>query len=462
MKTIFVLISHGYLVRNIVSTGILSKLLAQTNVRVIALTLKPDAIHHLKQDKPRLLIEPFPISSRYKLSNAIHRILRVRFEKINQNQAMKRLEKFYRKFGLGAFLLDRLISQPLPRSRRIYRWIRTLGEHYGGVSKDVRSLFEFYQPTLVFATNPTRMFEYPFLKYAKQLGITTVGMIKSWDVMLTKGYIPVPTDYYLTWTPIMKRDLMRLHNVPEEVVGVTGVPQFDSYKESIVTSRRNEFLKQLGLDPQKKTILFSTSSSWIGFNEPAILNYLAQRLVDNKWLQNVQILARLHPLDDPLRYQNINYPNLVFQVPGVSTATQSDERYLDPNYLTLLRDALAYSDLVINTASTMTLEAASLDKPVVNLAVDIERVNYWSSSQRFYEFNHYLPIVKSGAVKIARSLDELITMILRYLEEPHLEKQERTNLRETMCYKLDGRSAQRVADHLLCLLDGKPFSDVFH
>ena len=116
MKTIFVLIPHGYSVRNIVSTGILSKLLAQANVRVIALTFKPDAINHLKQENPRLLIEQFPITSRYKLSNAIHRILRVRFDKINENHAMKRLEKFYRKLGLGAFgafLLDRLISQPL-------------------------------------------------------------------------------------------------------------------------------------------------------------------------------------------------------------------------------------------------------------------------------------------------------------------------------------------------------------
>jgi len=168
MKTIFVLIPQGYLVRNIVTTGIISKLLAQPNVRVVALTFALDALDHLKQDNSRLLVEQFPISSRYRLSNIIHRILRIRFEKINENQAMKRLEKFYRKSNLGVFLLDRLISQPLPRSRRIYRWIRTLGEHYGGVSKDVQSLFEFYQPTLVFSTNPTRMIEYRW--YDQELG----------------------------------------------------------------------------------------------------------------------------------------------------------------------------------------------------------------------------------------------------------------------------------------------------
>jgi CDP-glycerol glycerophosphotransferase (TagB/SpsB family) len=461
MKTVFVLIPSGYLVRNVLSTGILDKLASRSDIRVIALTQSPDEVMSHRQNNPRLVFEEFPMRSRYNLSNLVNRILRVRFDKINENKALNTLAKKTRVRDPASFFLDTLISQPFPRSRRIYNWIRTIGERGDGVLDEIQSLFDLYSPSLVLATNPTRMVEYPFLKYAKQTGITTVGMIKSWDVMLTKGYIPILTDYYLVWTPIMKKDLMKFHDVADEFIGVTGVPQFDIYSESIPISRRDEFLSQLGLDPRKKTILFSTSSPWIGIQEPKILNSLAQSLIENKSSQHVQILARLHPLDDPLRYEDIHHPNLVYQIPGLPTDTNDEERFLDPNYITLLRDALACSDLVINTASTMTLEAAALDKPVVNLALDLEPTDYWQSSQRYYEFEHYLPIVNSGAVKIARTLDELVAMSLRYLDAPHLEEQERGELRKMMCYKLDGRSAQRVADHLFCVLDGKPFSEVF-
>ena len=112
---------------------------------------------------------------------------------------------------------------------------------------------------------------------------------------------------------------------------------------------------------------------------------------------------------------------------------------------------------MINTASTISIEAAALDKPIINLAFDMKKVNYWASTKRFYDFEHYQPVISSGAVKLARSREELLEMTLHYLDKPHLEKDERAKLRDMMCYKLDGLSAQRVAEHVLSLIDGEDF-----
>lgn len=460
MKTIFVLIPHGYLLRNIVSTGILDKLLEQPNIRVIALTLSPQGLEHLIYPKSKLIVENFPISPRFTFFKILHRILRIRFEKINENNAMKTLVKIYRKWSFSQYLFDCIISHPFPRSRRIYDWLYFLSERYGGVSDDVQSLFKLYQPDLVFSTNPTRTIEYPFLKYSIQSGIKTIGMIKSWDVMLTKGYIPVRLDYYLTWNNIMKSDLMRLHNIDKESIGVTGVPQFDIYSKSVSNTKRKKFLEEIGLNSQKKTILFSTSTPWVGFSEPAILNNLGKYLIENNLENSIQILARLHPHDDFVRYKDINFPNLVFQLPGLSSDLHNNERFLDPNYLDHLRNAIICSDTVINTASTVSIEAAVLGKPVVNLAFDMKKVDYWKSSQRFYEFEHYQPIIDSGGVKLANSFEELILAIFDYLDDPKLGEKGRAILCEKMCYKIDGLSSQRVTDHILSMLDGNRFEDV--
>jgi len=478
MKTIFLLIPQGYLLRNFVTSGIIDKVLASKNIRVVALTLSPEALNHLEYPKSKLIIEPFPTISKmnsyssifgagkamfgdnpggFSFYKIIHRILRIRWERINANHCLKTLDKIYAKSDYIAFLIDCVVCQPFPRSRKIFDLLNSLAQRYSGVSEDVKSLFNIYKPDLVFSSNPTRSQEYPFLKYSEQLGITTIGMIKSWDTILTKGYIPVPLDYYLTWNQTMKSDLVRLHNLNEEDVEVTGVPQFDVYATKNINFNREEFLKQFGLLHNKKTILLATSSPQLGVSEPAIVDYLGQCFENDTSLNNVQLLVRLHPHDDMSRYEHINYPNVSIYVPGRPGASTHNQRFLDPDFLNHLRDMLFSSDIVMNTASTTSIEAAALDKPIINLAFDMEKTSYWFSCQRYYEFEHYKPVVESGAVKLANSPDELITLILRYLDNPHFEKEERVRLKNKMCFKLDGQSSDRVAGHMLALTNEGAF-----
>ena len=51
---------------------------------------------------------------------------------------------------------------------------------------------------------------------------------------------------------------------------------------------------------------------------------------------------------------------------------------------------------------------------------------------------------EDGASRLARSFEELVALIKRYLANPELEREQRASLTETMCYRVDGRSAERV------------------
>ena len=70
----------------------------------------------------------------------------------------------------------------------------------------------------------------------------------------------------------------------------------------------------------------------------------------------------------------------------------------------------------------------------------------------YYEFDHYRPIVESGAVEVARGADEMKRMLRSALENPAARQKERKNLiKEMFASTLDGKSGSRIARLLLDL-----------
>ena len=93
------------------------------------------------------------------------------------------------------------------------------------------------------------------------------------------------------------------------------------------------------------------------------------------------------------------------------------------------------------------------DKPVLNVGYnppgfDGVTVDYI----RYYDYDHYRPVVESGAVELARSEAELDGLIRQALLDPTRRRSERRELlRRIFGDTLDGRSGDRVAEVLLKL-----------
>jgi CDP-glycerol glycerophosphotransferase (TagB/SpsB family) len=113
-----------------------------------------------------------------------------------------------------------------------------------------------------------------------------------------------------------------------------------------------------------------------------------------------------------------------------------------------LRDTLLHSDVVLNIASTITLEAIALDRPVVNLAYNPPESNWPVPIADYYRLAHYRPVTESGAVRLARSAQDLLAGINEALLHPELGRSERRRLYETLVTFTDGRSAERLADEI--------------
>ena len=106
-----------------------------------------------------------------------------------------------------------------------------------------------------------------------------------------------------------------------------------------------------------------------------------------------------------------------------------------------LADTMRYSDVVVQVASTIAIEAAIFDTPVVNVSFDgVEPAEWTRSARRYLRFTHFADIVRQGAVYFAESPELLVDGVARYLADPTLDTEGRRRVVKEQCQFNDGRS----------------------
>src|SRR5262249_1833771 len=115
-----------------------------------------------------------------------------------------------------------------------------------------------------------------------------------------------------------------------------------------------------------------------------------------------------------------------------------------------LANLVYHADLNINFGSTMSLDFAVHDKPVVNVAYDV------ASPPRFgmplydfcMQFDHYRPVPDLGASGFARTADQLADHVNAYLANPALDREGRRSLAELEIGQPLGTSSHRILQAL--------------
>jgi hypothetical protein len=292
---------------------------------------------------------------------------------------------------------------------------------------------------------------------AQWLGIPTVAFIFSWDNLTSQGRIMPLYDYHLVWNESIKNQLLRMYNtIRPETVFVTGTPQFDFHFRREFRWTREHFCRQIGADPARPIVMYATGMANHMPGEPQIVERISRILASMTDLGPPQLLVRVYPKDRTGRFEELKtrYPDILFpEVPW------------EPAWLTpkpedsyLLTNSLRHSAVGINIASTISLELCMFDKPVINIGYNPPELNRETIDfSRYYEFDHYRPLVERGVVALAKSENELRTLLRRALTEPQLGSQQRKMfISEMFGRTLDGYSGLRVADRLIQLAGAGP------
>src|SRR5262249_39307161 len=143
-----------------------------------------------------------------------------------------------------------------------------------------------------------------------------------------------------------------------------------------------------------------------------------------------------------------NRPHVTIEKPFRTTVRASDGLTVDITTESQehLADTLCHSDVVVQVASTIAIEAAIFDTPVVNVSFDGETPAEWTrSARRYLRFPHFVNITRHGAVRLSETPDELVAGVAAYLHDRTLDAEGRRRVVREQCEFLDGRSSERAA-----------------
>lgn len=352
-------------------------------------------------------------------------------------------------------------ARALGKAAAFPRGIQTLSRwHVAAVGRrpDVkkwRAFFEEVQPSVVFCSHQRPPTILPVILAARECGIPTATFIFSWDNLTSKGRIAAPFDHFLVWSDLMRTELLRYYpDVRPEQVHVVGTPQFDPYADPSLRWSREEFFARIGGDPARRLICYSGNNLQNGPEDPEHVRTLMTFIRSGRIRGNPQVVVRPAPVDDGSRYAAVRreFPELLFQQPAWENPFKGgwDHVLPLPEDVPFLANLIHHSDLNINFGSTMTLDFAVHDKPVVNAAFDLSTPPPFGipSYEFLMQFEHYRPVLELGSSRFARTPDELADHVNHYLENPAIDREGRRKLVDLQVSGPLGSSTPRIIDVL--------------
>jgi hypothetical protein len=262
-----------------------------------------------------------------------------------------------------------------------------------------------------------------FLKSARRLGIPAGIAVASWDNLTNKGLLKFAPERVFVWNEVQRREAVELHGVPEERVVATGAQLFDDWFERLPSRARDQFVREIGLDPSEPYVVYVCSSPFVTNHSDDEVDFVmswidALRSSGDERLRRLGVVVRPHPVGnlwrrvDLTRFENATVWPVSPKRP-IADAARAD-----------FFDSLAHSAAAVGLNTTAMIEAAIIGKSVLTiLAPEFAQ----ESTLHF----HYLLEENGGFLHAASSLEEHLAQLHRVLAEDAGEVERRRRFVES-------------------------------
>lgn len=308
-------------------------------------------------------------------------------------------------------------------------------------------LLKEHAPALLFASDVENDADVLFMASARRLKIPIVGIVRSWDNLTSKGLLRILPDFLAVHNEIESAEAKTYHGMPPDKIRIVGIPHYDAYLRHAPVPRE-EFFERIGAPPAKRLILFAPAGD--RYLSPNPTDKAVVEILDRALPQDCHILVRLPPTDTVKNIEEYRSRRVTIERPTRRFKTLRNAE-LSPEDDRHLADTLFWSDLVIAGPSTMCVDAAVFDKPVILVGFDTHGKNrpYGQSIRRYYDYDHFRPILASGGVRYAATPKDFIDAVRSYLADPRQDQEGRRRIVREQCGGNDGMATQRLADLLL-------------
>jgi hypothetical protein len=329
-------------------------------------------------------------------------------------------------------------------------------------------LFASYRPDLVIASTAGWRMDRYLLREAKRHGVPTMAAIVGWDNPSSYSIPGAPIDYATCWSQRQKDELVYGSDWEPGRVHIGGIPSYDGYFRKQWLLPRQDYFRLHGLDASRKLISYACSFVHFAPNYPNV-EALAKLISSDSLVEPSQLLIRLHPShfqDKPKIFAEERerifalekqYPNVhvVKPVPlGGSLGYYGGEDMDEKSSM------MAHSDVLVTVYSTMVVETAVHDTPIVAAVIDVpggwnkpkkyslslKKIGNWPTHKRFRA---------ADAGRVASNERELCEAINLYLQNPELDAAERRKFIKAEITFTDESSGRRTAEFIRKVLDSQ-------
>ncbi|MFC2028980.1 CDP-glycerol glycerophosphotransferase family protein [Chloroflexota bacterium] len=474
MKTIFILLDHGLAHAYFFETA-LAQMLADAGLRLVFLV--PGSMLELLRDKypgQNIIFESMRESEIAAYRHSHWEGLQELYEYVRRVGMSSRgplsyvetarRRKEWEARGRRRFVLKLLrpVIELMRRTRILRKIFRKFLQSLFSPSL-YTDLFDKYEPVLVVSNMAGWRMDQYLLREANDRRVETAVVIVGWDNPSSQGLTGADIDHFNVWSEIQKRELMDSADIDPQKIHVGGMPLFDSYIDRKWVIGHDDYFRMHGLDPGKKLIAFAATGLNFSPNSHMI-KALAELVADGKLGVPAQLLIRLHPnhFKDVPRYRREadaiyelqdRLPNIHIveprQMPG------GLERYAGEDYPEKA-SMMAHCDVLVTLYSTMVVEVALQDKPIINACLPTQEGygrDFWVPIREVPTFPTSTRVNASGAGRLVSSKEELEHALSEYLADPALDSDHRRQfLLQELTY-LDGTATSHTAEFLLNLVN---------
>ncbi len=248
------------------------------------------------------------------------------------------------------------------------------------------------------------------------------GSVSSDDTKEMLLKISKNTDYLITSSKNIEDYYSEAFQISKDKIKPLGLPRMDYYFENHdIDELKSKFCNEYGISCDKKIILYApTFRDEEKYNN--VFNYLDLNEFNEALDENYILALRLHPKIKNFYSENIS----------------ATGKYVDCSDYKSEQELLLISDILITDYSSIMIEFAMLNKPIVFFAYDLD--SYLNNERGFYfDFESTVP----GPV--VNDSNQLINVIVNNeFDESRMSSFVRTQIDE-----IDGEASKRVVDFLL-------------
>jgi hypothetical protein len=413
---ISVVLPYAVSIRDFVHSGTFEELLAIPDLQIEIFTQNPSLPEFDALRSPRVVLREMGTAGQGKLERLLRRFYPIlfsdQFEFVRQNVQHSPL----RRWTAGAVVAVR-------RALGTRATLRLYGRLLQRVSlKPAERLFSS-RPDLVIGTRSlVNSLDYPFILEAASRGLPMLTIASSWDNFTTKGFFPFPVEQTIVWNRKMAEELVEIFEVPAERIVVAGYPRMALISETGPFESAESYLRSIGLGAYRRFVLHTVSYAELTRPAPGEppLEYRMVRELAEALLPTLPddtcILARLHPYSDTsdeAMFEGLE--GLRLFVPGRQDLYV--ERVMSAADEVHLACQLQFSDCIVSMASTITIDALALQRPIINVVYDPSDRPASSPPviPRFYEYNHFRDLIARVKPPLAETAEDVIAFVHRCL-----------------------------------------------